>query len=144
MGGKRAVEFKLIPETGCMVCISHTHNKDGYLRLLDRRGVREGYPRMAMYHRVTWECNYGHIPDGYEVDHLCRNRACQNIEHLQLLKVSEHKVKTNKERSDDLRKHALDLFEKGILDNGIIAEMLGQKRTTISRWKRYWRKINED
>jgi len=34
-------------------------------------------------HRVTWLSLVGPIPDGLQVDHLCRNRACCNPEHLE-------------------------------------------------------------
>jgi hypothetical protein len=34
-------------------------------------------------HRVMWEFCNGPIPDGHELDHLCRNRACCNPKHLE-------------------------------------------------------------
>ena len=34
-------------------------------------------------HRVTYECFVGKIPKGKQIDHLCRNRACCNPEHLE-------------------------------------------------------------
>ena len=39
-----------------------------------------------MYHRYVWENEHGLIPRDYEIDHICKNRACCNIEHLQMLK----------------------------------------------------------
>ena len=34
-------------------------------------------------HRWVWELVHGPIPDGWEVDHLCRNRRCGKLEHLE-------------------------------------------------------------
>ena len=33
--------------------------------------------------RWAWECLVGPIPDGLELDHLCRNRPCVNPDHLE-------------------------------------------------------------
>lgn len=36
-------------------------------------------------HRVAWEKVHGPIPPGMQIDHLCRNRACVNVEHLEMV-----------------------------------------------------------
>ena len=41
-------------------------------------------------HRVMWEMAKGPIPQGLEVDHLCRNRRCCRLDHLELVTHAEN------------------------------------------------------
>jgi len=83
-------------ETGCIITTSHKLNHDGYFRKRNNGGKE-------MYHRTIWRRENGDIPNGYEIDHKCKNRACCNIEHLQMLTSSEHRTKDNYERNKPKR-----------------------------------------
>jgi len=51
--------------------------------------VRKGYGAAGYggvtttAHRFAWQIFMGPVPEGMVVDHLCRNRGCVNIEHLE-------------------------------------------------------------
>lgn len=52
-----------------------------------------------MFHRIVWEDTHGVIPDDYEINHKCHNRACQNLDHLECIPGSRHAAISNTERS---------------------------------------------
>ena len=46
--------------------------------------VGQAGPHQHKYaHRVVWELAHGPVPDGLELDHLCRVRSCVKLAHLE-------------------------------------------------------------
>lgn len=41
-------------------------------------------------HRTAYEMLVGPVPDGLEIDHLCRNRACVNPNHMEVVTAKEN------------------------------------------------------
>lgn len=50
--------------------------------------------RMQKAHRVSWRLNRGEIPDGLDLDHLCRVRRCVNPDHLEPVTRSENLLRS--------------------------------------------------
>lgn len=59
---------------------------NGYGRL--QVGGREGKEFYA--HRFSYAAFNGPVPGGLQVDHLCRNRACCNPDHLEAVSCREN------------------------------------------------------
>ena len=52
--------------------------------------VGPGKPERAV-HRIMWEdANNTPVPEGQQLDHLCRNRRCCNPSHLEVVTPSEN------------------------------------------------------
>lgn len=54
---------------------------------------RDGRPRMA--HRVAYELLVGPIPEGLDLDHLCRTHCCVNPAHLEPVTRGENVRRSN-------------------------------------------------
>lgn len=107
-------------------------NHDGYVRVwVGPRKTR----RQVMRHRKVWEEEVGEIPEGYEINHLCKNRRCCNVEHLECIHGSEHASKGNRERYASVREQGLRMHNEG-LSIGTIARATGRTRSTVYRWIR--------
>lgn len=71
----RLLDRVVVNEKGCWVWAG-CKLKGGYGHIRDGKKV-------VLVHRLAYELLRGPIPAGKEIDHLCRERACCNPEHLE-------------------------------------------------------------
>lgn len=83
-----ATKYVVDADTGCWNWTATRHGA-GYGTIREgRRGSRA-----LMAHRVSYEIHVGPIPDGLQIDHLCRNRGCVNPAHLEPVTSRENTMR---------------------------------------------------
>jgi hypothetical protein len=74
---------------------------EGCWEWLGARTKAEGYGvyrlnnRNHVAHRVAYELNIGLIPEGMQIDHLCRNRLCVNPAHMEVVTNQVNQLRSN-------------------------------------------------
>lgn len=74
-GRHHGPEYVVTPDTGCWIW-QGLLSSSGY-------GLKTVQGARVVAHRLYYEAKFGPIPDGLDIDHLCRNRACVNPGHLE-------------------------------------------------------------
>lgn len=125
-------------ESGCFVPTSHKLDRDGYFRYhIPNSGGRR---RMRAFHRIIWEDLHGReIPQGEEIDHICNNRACQNIDHLQVLTREEHMHVTNFRVHGDRKQRAHAYWLEHECTGTALGEHFGVHQSNANRWIKNWK-----
>jgi hypothetical protein len=94
---------------------------DGYGQL-QRLGVR------YLAHRYFYEQKVGPIPEGLQLDHLCRNRACVNPEHLEPVTNAEN---GRRGRGTKLTPAAVQAIREATDDSRVVAARHGISRSYV-------------
>ena len=71
-------------------------------------------------HRLAWLLFRGPIPDGFHMDHLCRNTRCVNPDHLEPVTQRENNLRSLSPAASNARKTHCIRGHEFTLDNLII------------------------
>lgn len=73
-------------------------------------GYGHGFRRSPVFgtiyqpYKLAYLIKHGSVPEGLEIDHLCRNRACVNADHLEAVTHSENMRRGDKSNNYERNK----------------------------------------
>jgi len=97
--------------SGCWNWTGARHMRTGYGSI---RVYIDGVAKSDSAHRVAHQLFKGPIPDGLQIDHLCRNRRCVNPDHLEAVTCRVNILRgtsfqaINAAKTECIRGHAFD------------------------------------
>jgi hypothetical protein len=101
--------------------------------------VGPGQQRWLQAHQVAFELRRGPIPDGLEIDHLCRNRACVNPDHLEPVTRRENVRRGAAGKRFSERTHCGSGHEYTALNTIVVIRKNGQPLRRCKACEKIWR-----
>lgn len=89
-------------------------------------------------HKVQWETVHGPVPDGLELDHLCRQRDCVNPAHLEPVTHAENMRRSSVARAEVAAAEGSRIAALRVRlqwSQGQLAEALGVSRALVTLWE---------
>lgn len=108
------------------------------------RGGRQQYA-----HRWAWEQKHGPIPEGLQLDHLCREPDCVNPDHLELVTPAENVRRGKIPKVNPLLVRQIRRLYSERRSNGLtqrtIAKRVGISQAQVSNIvsEKHWRDLDQ-
>jgi hypothetical protein len=106
----------------------------------------KGYPCRGsmLVHRLAWISFFGPIPGGCQIHHICKDKRCINISHLECLTVADHREVEGRPLKLDEQKvrTILMLCDQGVPRRVIAAEFdIARHYVTDIRNGKAWKHV---
>lgn len=95
-------KVRFVVPSGCFEWTG-AKNSWGYGVVGRWRGGSDGGTEKYAVHRYVYERTCGPIPKGMVIDHLCSNRLCVNVNHMEVVSHSENVTRGQRKRWDEWR-----------------------------------------
>ena len=119
---RSAVEL-VVPELGECMVYNGQRSKDGY-------GIVRIERKHQMVHKVMWSDTHGPVPEGHQLDHLCKNEPCWRLEHLEIVTPRDNVLRSSSPAAENYRKTHCKNGHELTGDNLALNLRAGRKRPT--------------
>ena len=133
MTGAEAILDRCVLDDECLIWLG-AQNSKGY------GSVYAGKGKTLLAHRVVFAEMVGPIEDGMTVDHLCRNKLCMNIWHMELVTRAENSRRKIEAQTHCKRGHLLSgdnvrLYTRASGQTSRVCRACKYEESTASAWR---------
>jgi DNA-binding transcriptional regulator YiaG len=140
LGDRKEIKIKEVPgslDTPCHECTSHSKDTIGY-------PIVRVNKKLIMLVRFLFEKSNGKIREGMVIRHKCDNRACINLDHIEIgtqkdniwdsMRRDKQKIPVERKLFEDDVKQIRTMIKSGMSQNKI-ADYFGVHQSEVSRIK---------